>query len=75
MSNTVSIVALLYSARWYIASGLLCLYIAQGYRTYRRLSHIKGPWLAQFSDAWLLGAIYRQKAHYEFSDVKKQYGL
>jgi hypothetical protein len=74
MSTFLSIVAILYEARWLIASALVASYLAQSFRAYRRLSHIKGPWLAQFSNAWLLGAIYRQRTHYEFYDVKKKFG-
>jgi hypothetical protein len=74
MSASLSIVAILYQARWYIASALFALYLAQRFRVYRRLSHVKGPWLAQFSDAWLLGVIYRQRAHHELYDVKKKFG-
>jgi hypothetical protein len=74
MSTSTSIVAILYQARWYIASALFASYLAQSFRVYRRLAHVKGPWLAQFSDAWLLGAIYRQRAHHEFYAVNKKYG-
>jgi hypothetical protein len=74
MSTSLSIVAILYQARWYIAGALLASYIAQSFRAYRRLSHVKGPLLAQFSDAWLLGVIYRQRAHLELYDVKKKFG-
>jgi len=46
-----------------MASALLLLHtLPKAFRVYRRLAHVKGPWLAQFSDAWLLGAIYRQRA-------------
>jgi hypothetical protein len=64
----------LYQARWYIATLFVASYIARELRTYRRLSHIKGPWLAQFTELWLLATIYQQKAHYVFYDVKQKYG-
>jgi hypothetical protein len=69
-----SILELLYLARWSIGSVLVALYFASLFRAYWRLSHIKGPWLAQFSDLWLLGAIYRQQDHLEFYNLTKKYG-
>jgi hypothetical protein len=75
MSTLGSILELLYSARWSIDSALATLYFTSLFRAYWRLSHIKGPWLAQFSDPWLLGAIYRQQDHLEFYDLTKKYGL
>lgn len=74
MSTLGFILELLYSARWSIGSALVTLYFASLFRAYWRLSHIKGPWLAQFSDLWLLGAIYRQQDHLEFYDLTKKYG-
>jgi hypothetical protein len=75
MSASGSILELLYSARLYIGCALVTLYFASVFRAYWRLSHIKGLWLAQFSDIWLLGAIYRQQDHLEFYDVIKKYSL
>jgi hypothetical protein len=74
MPISLSIVAQVYHARWYIVAVLLASYIIRKVRTYRRLSHIKGPWLAHFSELWLLATIYQQKAHYVFYDTKKKYG-
>jgi hypothetical protein len=74
MSTLGALLELLYPTRWYIGSTLVTLYFASLFRAYWRLSHIKGPWLAQFSDLWLLGAIYRQQDHLEFYDLTKKYG-
>jgi hypothetical protein len=66
----------LYGARWYIALLLIVTYFVSGeLRTRNRLAHIKGPWLAQWSVLWLVGAIYRQKTHLEFYELYKKYGL
>ena len=74
MPTSLSILEQLYHARWYIVAVVIASYIAREVRTYRRLSHIKGPWFAQFSQLWLLKTIYQQKAHYVFDDVRKKYG-
>jgi uncharacterized membrane protein (DUF485 family) len=74
MLSFLSVIQQLYQARWYIVALLIASYIAQEIRAYRRLSHIKGPWFAQFSQLWLLTTIYQQKAHYVFDDVRKKYG-
>jgi hypothetical protein len=75
MGTSVSFLELLNQAKWYIVAVLLASYIAREVRSYRRLSHIKGPWLAQFSQFWLLNTIYQQKAHYVFNNVRKKYGV
>jgi len=74
MAPQFSVFELLYGARWYIALALGALYLWQSYKSYRRLSHIKGPWLAQWSQLWLLGSIYRQQTHLEMHEVSKKYG-
>jgi hypothetical protein len=69
------LVDLLYGARWYLILLLgVSYYALQSYRSYTRLSHIKGPWLAQWSILWLIGAVYRQKTHLEFYETYKKYG-
>jgi hypothetical protein len=75
MPNFLSILEQLYHARWYIVAVPIVLYIVREVRTYRRLSHIKGPPFAQFSQLWLLKTIYQQKAHYVFDDIRKKYGV
>jgi len=74
-SLPMSVLQLLYSGKWYIVSILGVLYLWQAYRLYRRLSHINGPWLAQWSQLWLLGAIYRQNTHLEVYKLSKKYGV
>lgn len=74
MALHLSILELLYSARWYIVFALVALYIWQSYQSYRRLSHIPGPWLAQWSQLWLLRSIYGQQSHLEMHEVSKKYG-
>jgi len=44
------------------------------YISYRRLSHIPGPWLARWSSLWLVGAVWRKQSHLEFYEIAKKYG-
>lgn len=74
MAAHISVLELLYSARWYLAAALVALYAWQSYLSYRRLSHIPGPWLAQWSQLWLLKSIYGQQSHLEMHEVSKKYG-
>ena len=69
-----SLIDLLYSGRWYIVLLGIAYYALQSYRSYSRLSHIKGPQLAQWSFLWLVGAVYRQETHLEFYSIYKKYG-
>jgi hypothetical protein len=58
----------------YIPAALVVWYIVQSYTSYRRLAHIPGPGLAGWSSLWLVGTVWRKRAHIEFYDVAKQYG-
>lgn len=73
--NMSTVLGMLYDGRWYIACGLLALYLVNVLQDSRKLAHVKGPWITQFSDIWLLGVIFRQKSHHEFYDLKKKYGM
>jgi hypothetical protein len=53
---------------------LVVWYLIQSYTSYRRLAHVPGPWLAAWSSLWLVGTVWRKRAHIEFYDVAKQYG-
>jgi len=75
MASTAWILELLYSSRYLIASSFVFYFFAQQYLSYQRLSHIKGPWLAAWSNLWLAGAIWRQRSHLEVYEVSKKYGL
>jgi hypothetical protein len=48
--------------------------LVASYISYRRLSHIPGPWLASWSSLWLVGAVWRRHSHLEFYDIAKIYG-
>jgi hypothetical protein len=75
MASTAWLLELLYGARYLIAPSFVFYLLAKHYLSYRRLSHIKGPWLAAWSNLWLVGAIWRQRSHLEVYEVSKKYGL
>jgi len=74
MSISTDII-LLYHARWYITGIVLGVYTVLTFRAYRRLSKVKGPWIAQFTRLWLLGVIYRQRTHLELYSIHNKYGM
>lgn len=41
---------------------------------YYRLWHIKGPFIARFSNWWLLSSILRAQTYLEFTEVNNKYG-
>ncbi|CAG8982895.1 hypothetical protein HYALB_00002912 [Hymenoscyphus albidus] len=49
-------------------------YGVRSYRAYRRLSHIKGPTLAAWSNLWIVRAVYNLNTHQQLYDVTKKYG-
>jgi hypothetical protein len=74
MDSLISITELLYAVGLYILLTVVAWYLAYSYLSYRRLSHIPGPWLAGWSSLWLVGAVGRKKSHLEFYEVEKKYG-
>ena len=69
------LIELLYSSRYYCIAFLLFAYFAiTNYLSYRRLSHIKGPWFAAWSNLWLVGVVWRRKINLELYEVYKTYG-
>jgi hypothetical protein len=74
MDSLIFITELLYAVRLYIPLAIVAWYLACSYLSYRRLSHIPGPWLAGWSSLWLVGAVWRKKSHLEFYEVEKKYG-
>jgi len=68
-------IAAVYAAKWYIATLALCSYGLQSYISYRRLAHIKGPFLAAWTNFWLVRAVYNKNTHQELYDASKKYGM
>ena len=57
-----------------VVASFVAFVVARLYLSYRRLSHIPGPWLAGWSSLWLVGAIRRKQSHLEFYELAQKYG-
>lgn len=73
--ESLPITNFLYDVKIAIPILLLTGYLAHWYLSYRRLSHIPGPWLAGWSNLWLVGALYRQRSNLEFYELAQKYGM
>ncbi|KAK4464346.1 cytochrome P450 [Cladorrhinum samala] len=65
---------LLFQYRWHLLVTAFAIYAVQKVIAYKRLSHIKGPWLAAWSNFPQNKAIFTKKAYEFYSDVNKKYG-
>jgi hypothetical protein len=65
----------LYSVKISIPVLILAGYLVHSYLSYRRLSHIPGPWLAAWSNLWLVGIVLRKQSHLEFYELAEKYGI
>jgi hypothetical protein len=73
--TSTRILEVLYTFRYYCVAFVLFAYLAvANYLSYRRLSHIKGPWFAAWSNLWLVGVVWRRKINLELYEVYKTYG-
>jgi len=50
------------------------LYVIYEVRSWQRLSHFDGPWLAKLSYVWLLRRVTDNKLHISFPELHKKYG-
>lgn len=58
-----------------IASGLWIIYLVGSiYLSYRKLRHIKGPWLASVSPLWMFYYTCRGTLYLAVEDALKKYG-
>jgi hypothetical protein len=62
------------SPTWLLISILLGWYIVSSVRAYWRLRHIKGPWIAGWSNIWLVNAAMSKKYHLRLAEVSEKYG-
>jgi uncharacterized membrane protein len=74
MAALQDFIAAIFAARLYIFVLAICAYALRSYTSYQRLAHIKGPFLAGWSNFWLLRAVYNLKTHQELHQVNKKYG-
>ncbi|KAL3473901.1 cytochrome P450 [Aspergillus californicus] len=74
MAWTASIVQLLGNAPWLLLLSLVVRYLVHQYQSYRKLSHIPGPWIAAWSHAWNVSVVLRQRLHLDVHAVSSTYG-
>ena len=55
-------------------TGLLLLLVLSTTRSYLRLRHIRGPWLACVSELWLLRATAKGDLYKDLEKVLRTYG-
>jgi hypothetical protein len=65
----------LYSVKVSIPVLILAGYLVHSYLSYRRLSHIPGPWLAAWSNLWLVSVVLRKQSHLEYYELAEKYGI
>jgi hypothetical protein len=68
-------IAAVHAASLYIGIFAVCAYGLSSYTSYRRLAHIKGPFLAGWSNFWLVRTVYNLNTHQELYLVNKKYGM
>lgn len=68
-------VTAVYAARLYLVLFAVCAYGLRSYISYRRLAHIKGPFLAGWSNFWLVRTVYNLNTHQELYEVNEKYGV
>ena len=68
-------VTAVYAARFYLVLLAVSVYGLKSYSSYRRLAHIKGPFLAGWSNFWLVRTVYNLNTHQELYEVNKKYGV
>ncbi|CZR65017.1 related to pisatin demethylase (cytochrome P450) [Phialocephala subalpina] len=57
-----------------ILVSLVGVYVVQTFRSWYRLRHFKGPWLAGISRLWLVRKISGGRFHLDFMEVNQKYG-
>ena len=75
MAVLQDVIAAVHAASLYIGIFAVCVYGLNSYTSYRRLAHIKGPFLAGWSNFWLVRTVYNLNTHQELYLVNKKYGM
>lgn len=70
----MAILSQLYTTRWVLAGLCIALYAALKYKTYKRLSHFKGPFGAGWWEVWHIRAILSLRSHEKYREVTDKYG-
>ena len=58
-----------------ILISLVGLFLLQTFRSWHRLRHFKGPFLASISPIWLVRHISGGRFHLDFMEVNQKYGM
>lgn len=58
-----------------VVSVLVTYYVATSIKSYRKLQHFSGPWLASFSQLWLFSVTARGDLYLEAERVLRKYGM
>jgi hypothetical protein len=65
-----------FGALWKLALGLLIIsYLLSLFRSYWRLRHIPGPWLATLSELWYIRAATSGELHLRLAEACSKYGM
>jgi len=75
MITVSSVLNFLYGVRYEAVLLFLAAIAWQEWASYRRLSHVKGPFWAQFTSLWISGAVATKRQHLEVFEVSQKYGL
>jgi hypothetical protein len=70
----MSVLTEFYALRWWLAAGLVIVYVASKYHTYKRLAAFKGPFSTGWSEIWHSSHIISAKSHLAYQDVNRKYG-
>jgi hypothetical protein len=63
-----------FSVAYFVCGFLVAVWIGYTYGQYRKLRHIKGPWIAAISPAWLFYHTCRGDLYLAVEAALKQYG-
>jgi len=58
-----------------ILVSLVGIWVVQKFRSWYRLRHFKGPFLAGISRLWLVRSISGGRFHLDFMEVNQKYGI
>lgn len=64
----------MFQYRWHLLATVAAIYVVQKVVAYKRLSHIKGPWIAAWSEFPHSKATFVEKAYEFYRDANKTYG-
>jgi len=75
MAALQDFLAAAYAVKLYFGIFAVCAYGLSCYISYRRLAHIKGPFLAGWSNLWLVKSVYNLNTHQDLYQANMKYGI